>query len=242
MIKLHQFARAFGLPNPSPFCIKVETYLRLAGIPYEIVLLGDPSKAPKGKGPYIEDDGQIIPDSHFIIAHLKRKHGDPLGQGLTAAERAHHHAIQRMCDAHLYFTLVPVRWLDPVNAPKVREEVLRFLPGLVRPLVMRLAQRKVRQMLWMQGTGRHSTDEVNQLAIEDIAVLATLLGDKPFFGGERPREVDCVAWAYIVSLIDAPLPHPIRDAACKHANLVAYSARMWERAFSDLPRPSGSTA
>ena len=242
MIKLHQFGRAFGLPNPSPFCIKVETYLRLTGIPYEIVRMGDPSKGPKGKGPFIEDAGEVIPDSHFIIAHLKRKHGDPLGQGLTAAERARHHAVQRMCDAHLYFTLVPVRWLDPANTERVREELLRFVPGLVRPLVMRLAQRKVRRMLWQQGTGRHTPEEINRLAIEDIDALATLLGDAPFFGGTSPREVDCVTWAYIVSLVDAPLPHAIRDAARTHANLVAYSARMWARAFPDLSRPVGSAA
>lgn len=32
MIKLHQLAPAFGLPNASPFCMKVETYLRMAGL------------------------------------------------------------------------------------------------------------------------------------------------------------------------------------------------------------------
>lgn len=237
MIRLHQFARAFGLPNPSPFCIKVETYLRLTDLPYEIVILGDPSKAPKGKGPFIEDEGRVIADSHFILRHLKAKHGDPLGKGLTAAERASHHAIQRMCDAHLYFTLVPIRWLDPANALKVREEVLGFLPALVRPLVMRIAQRKVHKMLRAQGTGRHSPDEINQLAGEDIDALATLLADKPYFGGETPREIDCVTWSFIVSLVDAPLPHPIRDAARRHSSLVAYSARMWARAFPDLARP-----
>ncbi len=37
MIKLFQFAPAFGLPNASPFCMKLETYLRMAGLPFQLV-------------------------------------------------------------------------------------------------------------------------------------------------------------------------------------------------------------
>ena len=37
MIKLYQFKPAWGLPNPSPFCMKVETYLRMAGLSYEVI-------------------------------------------------------------------------------------------------------------------------------------------------------------------------------------------------------------
>ena len=34
-IKLYQFPPALGLPNASPFCMKLETYLRMAGLPFE---------------------------------------------------------------------------------------------------------------------------------------------------------------------------------------------------------------
>ena len=37
MIKLYQFKPAWGLPNPSPFCMKVETYLRMAGLSYGVI-------------------------------------------------------------------------------------------------------------------------------------------------------------------------------------------------------------
>jgi hypothetical protein len=35
MIKLYQFPPNLGLPNMSPLCMKVETYLRMAALPYE---------------------------------------------------------------------------------------------------------------------------------------------------------------------------------------------------------------
>ena len=73
MIKLYQFEPAFGLPNASAFCMKVETYLRMARLPYEIARNADIRKAPKGKMPYIEDKGQVIADSGFIVAGCSKK-------------------------------------------------------------------------------------------------------------------------------------------------------------------------
>lgn len=46
-IKLFQFPRMFGIPNVSPFCCKLEAWLRIAGIPYEVVDTPDPRKGPR---------------------------------------------------------------------------------------------------------------------------------------------------------------------------------------------------
>ena len=67
MIELVQFAPAFGLPNASRFCMKMETCLRMAGLPFELVNSGDVMKAPKHKLPYIDDGGTIVADTSFIM-------------------------------------------------------------------------------------------------------------------------------------------------------------------------------
>ena len=59
-IKLFQFPRLFEVPNLSPFCCKLESELRIAGIPYETVNISDPRKGPKGKLPFIEDGSRRI--------------------------------------------------------------------------------------------------------------------------------------------------------------------------------------
>ena len=68
MIRLHQFAPAFGLLNASPFCMKLEMYLRMAGLPYEAVNSGDVMKAPKRKLPYIDDGGTFTPEHWKLFA------------------------------------------------------------------------------------------------------------------------------------------------------------------------------
>ena len=77
MLTLYQFAPVWGIPNLSPACVKVETYLRMVNLPYE-VRSALPTKGPKGKLPFIEDQGKRIADSRFIIEYLKQSYSvDP---------------------------------------------------------------------------------------------------------------------------------------------------------------------
>src|SRR4029078_2674909 len=114
MITLYQFATAFGIPNPSPFCFKVENYLRMTGETYEIKS-GNPQKAPKGKLPFIKDGGVVISDSAHIIEHLKKTRGDKLDKDLTPEQRALGHLIRRTMEEALYFSVVYARWVDDVG-------------------------------------------------------------------------------------------------------------------------------
>ena len=45
-LTVFQYAGSFGLPSASPFCLKLTTWLNMAGIPYASVVLTDPRKAP----------------------------------------------------------------------------------------------------------------------------------------------------------------------------------------------------
>ena len=71
-------------------------------LPYSHVY-GEPGEAPKGKVPWIDDDGYILGDSTFIINYLKRKYGDRLDARLSMRERALGHAVKRMLEESLYF-------------------------------------------------------------------------------------------------------------------------------------------
>lgn len=87
-IVLYQFPAALGLPNASPFCMKIETYMRMAGITYTTRCGMNQLRAPKKKLPYIKDGERVVADAHLIIDCLKATYSDTLDAGLTPAARA----------------------------------------------------------------------------------------------------------------------------------------------------------
>ncbi len=231
MIKLIQFPRMLGLPNPSPFCIKVEVLLKMAGLAYECEFVANPGKGPKGKLPAIVDDGQAIGDSEIIRWHLERKYGVDFDKGLSPTERAVGHAFARMAEERTYWVLVYSRWIEDANWPLFRDTLFAGMPGLVRGLIGPQVRKRVRRMLRAHGLGLHSRDEIYAMGAKDIDAVSTQLGAKPFLLGPEPASVDAAVWPYIVGTLVPPLASPLKQAIQKHANLVEYSERMRARFF-----------
>ena len=231
MIKLHQFAPAFGLPNASPFCMKLETYLRMAGLPYEAVNSGDVLKAPKRKLPYIDDDGTIVADTSFIVDYLKQRYGDPLDAHLTPLERAEATAFQRLFEENLYWAVVQTRWADDAGWARTREAFFGALPAPLRWFLPALARRGLLAEMRGQGMGRHSVAEIHAIGCRDVTAAADFLGERPFMLGERPSSLDATAHAFLANLLWAPVDSPIRRHARARPTLEAYCQRMKARYF-----------
>ena len=87
MIELVQFPPAFGLLNASPFCMKVEVFLRLAGLPYSCNTRLPPFRSPTGKFPALRDGTTWIGDSEAILAYLQQQYRDRLPAALREPER-----------------------------------------------------------------------------------------------------------------------------------------------------------
>lgn len=234
MIRLHQFSPAWGLPSPSAFCMKVETYLRMTALPYETVA-GDLRKAPKGKLPYIEDGGQVVADSGLILDYLKATYGDPLDAELSPSERAAGLAFKRLLEEHTYWAAIYSRWMEPRGWELTRPAFFGSLPFIARDAVARLARRSLRQQLRGQGMGRHGRDEIYALGCDDIGAVASFLGQKPFFLGDDPTSVDATVYAFMANLLWGPHDSPLKRHAAALPQLEAYCERMKRRYFPEYP-------
>lgn len=227
MIVLHQFDRLMpGVPNGSPFCVKLETYLRLTETPYRVEVVGNPSSAPKKRAPYIECDGETVADSTLVIDYLKARKGIDLDAHLTDEERAISHLAQRTMEERLYWVMMYSRWIEPANWPVVRTAFFQPLPAPVRGLIATVARRSVVARIKGHGIGLHSREEIYALGAADHAALSTLLGEKPFFFGEEPSTVDATLFGFLVNILLDAMPNPLREAALTHPNLVTYTDRM----------------
>lgn len=225
MITLYTFGPAFGLPDPSPFVMKAEMLLKLAKLPYRTDT-GGFRRAPKGKLPYIDDEGMIVADSTLIRMHLERKYGVDFDAGLSPSERGIAWAYEKMCDEHLYWCVVIDRWMDEAN---FRAGPVRFfdrVPAPIRPFAISITRRQLRKTLHAQGLGRHSPAELLSLVERDFQSIADHLGDKPYFMGGRPSSADATIFPFVAGALCEIFNAPSRNAAGRHANLVAYRDRM----------------
>jgi glutathione S-transferase len=242
MITLFNFGPAFGLPDPSPFAIKAEVLLKMAQQPYRTAKAGHPRKAPKGKIPYINDDGEVIPDSTFIRWHLEKKYKIDFDRGLTPEQRATAWAFEKMAEDNLYWALVDARWTDDANFTNGPALFFHGVPAPMRPLVIAMVRRRVRQTLRAQGMGRHSKQEIAALAARSIDAVATFLGSKPFFMGAEPAGVDATMFAFTAGLLCPQFETPVRKAAERHDNLRRYVGRMTLRFYPGLDEMVGCKA
>ncbi len=224
MIKLHVFPSPWPF-NPSPFCLKVETYCQLAGIEFDKVI-SLPLRAPRGKLPFLTDGPEKIPDSALIISYLSRQFGDQLDQGLDATRRAKGHLIRRCCEESLYFVLLYSRWIDPGGWKIIKPALFGAAPPLIRDVVAAMARRNVKRALHGQGYGRFSPQEVYAHGAADLEALALSMSPNGFAVGERPTSYDATLYAFLTNILDAPVETALKAAAQGYPEFSGYLARM----------------
>ncbi len=235
MLTLYSMPGAWGMPSISPFCGKLETWLRMAGIAFE-ARAADPRRPPKGKVPYVVlEDGQVLGDSQLILEHLTARHGVMLDAWLTPAQQATGRALRRMLEEATYFCIAYERWESAEGWAVYRHAFRALLPPVLREVLPGLIRRGMRKTLYAQGTGRHSAAEVHAMGLADMQAVAHVLEEKPFLFGEQPSSADATAFAFLDGFLSFPVSSAAHDFVVAHPQLRAYHARIRERWYPQGP-------
>ncbi|XP_064596807.1 failed axon connections homolog [Liolophura sinensis] len=243
-IVLHQIRRGPYAPSISPFCVKLETYLRMSKLKYQHVYSTQMSL--KGKVPWIELNGQEIADSEFCIEFLNKKqlHPSTMVRRCAVVSGVLHYEVYFVPDDVLWsavcyvmrFNFVPdyvpwclvlYRWVFRVNEAWLEEA---RIPVLFRWYVSRFARRQT----WSQGHGRHSQAEVDRILQSDLQAISEFLGTKPFLLGREPSQVDCAVFGQLSQFkwnMHGCLANTLVTET--FPNLSAYCERMKERYWPD---------
>jgi glutathione S-transferase len=241
MITLYNFGPALGLPDPSPFVMKTEILLKMAGLHYQTKSKGL-SRAANRKVPYILDESQKISDSTFIRRHIEKKYNIDLDHALSDEQRAIAWAFEKMAEDNLYWAVLTTRWMNKANFRNGTAQFFRHIPGLIRPFVKMMARGKVRKALKAHGMGRRKADEIGALAVRSVDAMAAYLGHKPFFMGAEPSGIDATMYAFIACVLCPTFDCPEREAAERHDNLHRYVERMSRRFYPELAKLTASKA
>jgi glutathione S-transferase len=247
MITLYGFGPYLGMPDGSPYCMKAEILLRMAGLEYVKNTSAGPDQGPKGKLPFIDDAGEVVADTSFIRAHIERKYGFDFDRGLDAVARAEAWAVERMLEDHLYWCCLHTRWGIQENFDKGPAHFFDRAPEAIRDQLRTTARNKVLGYLQAQGIGRHTPDQITELGTRTLESLSALLGQRLWLMGDEPCGTDAAMTGMLATLLNGALDSPLRHRGLAHANLARYIDRAVphffpEFAWTPVARPQESPA
>ncbi|XP_068616486.1 failed axon connections homolog [Brachionichthys hirsutus] len=228
-IILHQFSRPKnGVPSLSPFCLKIETYLRMVDLPYQNHF--DGKLSPQGKMPWVEHDHEQASGSDFILDFLEEKLGVNLNENLSPQERAVSRAITKMVEEHLYWTIAYCQWVDNLEETQKLLAMSGPLSDTLKWLQSHLNGGIVRREMYGHGIGRFSKEEVYSLMEKDMRTLATLLGDQKYFMGSKMSTLDATVFGHLAQAMwTLPGTRPEQLIKGELINLAMFCERMRRR-------------
>jgi glutathione S-transferase len=233
MLTLKVFGPYFGLPDASPFCVKALTLMKASKLAFNVEKMSF-SKAPKGKAPYLNDNGTIIADSHFLMRHLETTHDVDFSGGYSAEQLAKGWATARMLEEHFYFLMVHYRWMVDANFWKGPYQFFADVPSPIRPLIARIVRGKTKKTQHLQGVGRHSEDERLALAKGDLDAVEAMLGDNLYFLGNTFSSVDASVFGFVLAASASYFESPVGDDIRSRPKLMAYLKRMTAEFFPEF--------
>jgi glutathione S-transferase len=74
--------------------------------------------------------------------------------------------------------------------------------------------------------GRHSRDELYDMAWADLEAMSIMLDNRPFFFGERPTTIDAVAYGFLANVLLVPVETELKRIAAQFSNLQGWTAAM----------------
>jgi len=220
MITLYSYPSLFGVADNNGYGLKVFAFLKLAAVPFVHEHIFDASTAPRGQLPYITDDGEIIGDSDTIIAHIIRKHGVTMDDGLSPAQRDVSHLVTRMLD-DLYWVMSYSRWKDDRFRPEFIAAFRREHPAVTEEGLQKAAEFNA-QRYHYQGIGRYTPEAAYARGCADLDVLANLVPDGGFVHGARPTSVDAGIYGFLANIFYFDIETPLKRFVVAQNNLVRH--------------------
>merc|ERR1712226_857618 len=242
IVYLYQFPRCPKLPNISPKCLKVETWLKLRGIKYENINHNAKLRSKRGLLPFVELNGEEIADSEIIIKTLAKTYNKEMDAALNQEQKNIQHAMLTMVDNHLHgaFMMWATKNADNLlNGYKLNLQQLmgmKIPAGILNFLFKHSYCKKGLAKAKASGFKGYTPEEVEEEGKKDLLVLKEMLGEQQFFFGDEPHSLDLVAFCHIAQIlnVESEVVCPLRDymnEECK--NLVGLYNRMKDRAWGD---------
>jgi len=229
----------YGDKSCSPFGIKVETFLRLAGLKYTCPPFSSTSiwTNQKRKLPTCKIDGVLVADSTFILDYIMTKssyasqvqHQLKCHDKLTPQQHGLGMAVKALCEDSLYWIIGYWRYQNDAGFQEYIQcnATLHFLPWPLRTCLERFSRKAILSQLWQQGMGRHPPQEVERLGQDAVDAIDALLDhNKKYLLGDKPSIYDATLFAMCSGIVEMNVKSPLKQYTLQKKNIMAYLYRI----------------
>jgi hypothetical protein len=234
MIMLSQSGRLPRLPGASPFCIKLESWLRLAGLPYTLMEADDRQGVSKRSLPrVISETGRSMDGLRRVMQHVRSEARTDPDAWLTTDERVFSQAVGHLYADWLVPAMVWLGWVEEESWPGLRaiyappegQSLPVHLDPLREHLNLRICELALRE---------EERERVTELVVREVESLTDFLGSKPFFFGDQPSSVDCTVFALLVVSAAAPPESALGQLTHGSYRIGDYVRRMVSRLYPEM--------
>ena len=219
----------------TPFGLKVESFLRINKIPYEIVYTSAFGKNATIPYARIFDGDEVDlhsekfeekSDSNEIIRFLLESpefDTSPCEENLTSEQKAISHSCLRMLEEHTTQTAFYYRYffhmLEFCEATQLKDRAFMTEESKLGRLIFYFFKKGVKygtgQKAKYRGFTRYRSPEIvwtmaceDLQALEDLFVSTTTNGEHYFFGRSHPSALDCAVFGHLSQLLYITIDFP----------------------------------
>jgi len=214
--------------------LSVRTFLKMCNLPYKIEMRANAEyMSPSGQVPFLRcHQNLVIADFEPIVEFVAMK-GVQLSDLLSENERADlvaQMALVKHCflNAELFICWVHSPTLNAVTSQRYGS----VYPWPLKWIVPKLRQRQMKNRLQSFGWGKKDLAQVLEEVDCGCQVFSIKLGDKDFFYGDKPTELDALVFGHLFTILTTELPD-IQLAAIvkKYDNLLKLCTRIEKEYF-----------
>lgn len=183
-------------------------------------------------------NGEEIADSDIIIRELSKRFDKDLNAGLSAEQKNQSHAFESMLNNHTAWVVRWWRYSHPdeflaASQLDIKRSLNSKLPKPVLNLMFKWGFKRNMVAAVGHGIGHHSPEEAIDFGKGDLKALSDFLGDKDYFFGKDPRQLDVVAFAHVAQFVFVPFEGIKEWMETDTPNLLAFCNRMKDRYWPD---------
>merc|ERR1719340_211542 len=213
------------IPTLSAMQLKLESWIKFHGVKYENVQ--DKDNLPASA---------LLPmqSNDYLTTLATKEEKMVMPMELDAEQKNIQHAMISLAEKNIHFAILSWQCSNLENTLKGYNINLQTYLNSKAPLaLLKLFFKnnfcKSGLKLVRSNTGNTNSEELDQLAKNDLKVLAEMLGEKEFFFGNAASLLDLVVFSHLAQLtvVEESATCPLRDhIKAEHENLVALVDRM----------------